>query len=188
MARKHETSGDLGVSELIFLKNASADILSALDLWSDRAEAYLSEVFNNEREQIYQTEFGDNLAIIADITENVRTDPNSFRGLQDLKGLLQVSAIVARGIDCLEIELMATAPWNILKNQPETLKGAGTRLIIELVNESIQLGFAGKLQLYAIPRARQFYQNLGFEQTLELDWILSSIAAYNLLEKYAKDK
>jgi hypothetical protein len=58
------------VNKLIFLNNDSTDILSALDRWSDQAEAYLSEVFNNERERIYQTEFGDNLAIIADITEN----------------------------------------------------------------------------------------------------------------------
>lgn len=176
------------MNKLIFLKNATADILSALDFWSDKAEAYLSEVFNNERERIYQTEFGDNLAIIADIIENAIANPYSFRGLQDFRGLLQVSAIVAIGSDYLEIELMATAPWNILKNQPETLKGAGTRLIIELVKESIQLGFDGKLQLYAIPRARQFYQNLGFEQTLELDWILSTAAAYNLLERYAEDR
>lgn len=49
------------------------------------------------------------------------------------------------------------APWNVIKNQAETLKGAATSLMEELVNESKSLGFSGRLKLYSIPRAKQFY-------------------------------
>lgn len=35
----------------------------------------------------------------------------------------------------------------------------------ELVNESKSLGFSGRLKLYSIPRAKQFYIDIGFIET-----------------------
>lgn len=62
------------------------------------------------------------------------------------------------------IDAFATAPWNILENQPETIKGAGTSLMEELVNESKDLGFEGRLKLFTIERARSFYTKIGFTE------------------------
>jgi hypothetical protein len=78
---------------------------------------------------------------------------------------------------------MATAPWNILQNQPESLKGAHTTLMEELVKESFNLGFKGRLKLYAVPRARQFYTDIGLIETFQGDWELTEEAATEFLEE-----
>lgn len=68
-------------------------------------------------------------------------------------------------IDHLFIDAFTNAPWNVIKNQPETLKGAATSLMEELVNESKFLGFSVRLKLYSIPRAKQFYIDISFIET-----------------------
>lgn len=123
------------------------------------------------------------LALIAEIAENSITAPETFRGVRDQVGRLQAGAIVHKERDYLEVDFMATAPWNILLHQPESLKGAGTTLIEELVKESRDLGFGGRLKLYAIPRAKQFYTDIGFVETEEGDWELTPEAAPRFLEE-----
>lgn len=92
-------------------------------------------------------------------------EPETFRGVRDKEGRLQAGAIVHQESDRRSVDFFATAPWNILQNQPESLKGAGTSLVEELVKESRELGNGGRLKLYAIPRAKQFYTAIGFVET-----------------------
>jgi GNAT superfamily N-acetyltransferase len=66
--------------------------------------------------------------------------------------------------DCLDIDAFTNAPWNVLKDQPETIKGAATSLMEELVEESKELGFGGRISLIAIERAIVFYTRIGFTQ------------------------
>lgn len=74
---------------------------------------------------------------------------------------------------------------NVLKNQPETLKGAATSLMEELVNESKELGMSGRIKLVAIERARLFYTKIGFTESedspRELE--LTPTAAEEFLER-----
>lgn len=72
--------------------------------------------------------------------------------MRDLARKLQAAAIVRLQNDYLEVDFIATAPWNILPNQPESIKGAGTALMKELVKESFDLGNGGRLKLYPIPQ------------------------------------
>lgn len=103
--------------------------------------------------------------------------------MRDLAGRLQAAAIVHQRSNYLEVDLIATAPWNIWQNQPQSIKGAGTALMEELVKESIDLGFVGRLKLYAIPSAKQFYEKIALEETLEGDWELTPQAAQIFLER-----
>lgn len=151
--------------------------------WEDKADEYVSEFFDDDMERIYGTQFGDNLAIISDLAENATTEPETFRGVRDRAGRLQAAAIVHQRSNYLEVDLIATAPWNILQNQPESVKGAGTSLMEQLVKESQELGFEGRLKLYAIPRAKQFYEKIGLEETDEGDWELTRQAAVRFLER-----
>jgi hypothetical protein len=171
------------LNEFELVESADARVQQDIADWENKINDYVSEFFNNELERIYGTQFGDNLAIVADIAENATAEPESFRGVRDSEGRLQAAAIVHLQRDYLEVDSISTAPWNIFPNQLESLKGAGTALMEELVKESLNSGFGGRLKLYAIPRAKQFYEKLGLEETAQGDWELSPSAAERFLER-----
>lgn len=176
-----------GVNEFDVVKSADAQVQQDITQWEDKADEYVSEFFD-DIESIYGTRFGDNLALIADIAENATAEPETFRGVRDRAGRLQAAAIVHQRSNYLEVDLIATAPWNILQNQPQSVKGAGTALMEELVKESVGLDFRGRLKLYAIPRAKQFYEKIGLEETDEGDWELTPQAAERFLERQERRK
>ncbi len=110
-------------------------------------------------------------------------EPDIFRGVRDLQNRLQAGAILEEDIDFLFLDAIASAPWNVLGNQPETIKGAGTTLMEELVKESKNLGFEGRVRLYPLQRSQQFYTDIGFVETSEGDWELTPEAAERFLEE-----
>jgi GNAT superfamily N-acetyltransferase len=171
------------VNEFDFIKGADALVQQDIANWEEKIANYVSEFFDNEVERVYGTQFGDSIAIIADIAENATTEPETFRGVRDRSGRLQAAAIVHQQSDYLEVDFIATAPWNLVPDRSESIKGAGTALMEELVKESLDLGNGGRLKLYAIPRARQFYERIGLEETESGDWELSPQAAERFLER-----
>lgn len=136
------------VNQFIFLKGADASVRSQILGWNDKITEYLRDLLDNDIERVRGTRFGDNIAKIRYITERAVEEPGIFRGVRDVQNRLQAAAIVESEFDCLFIAALASAPWNILGSMPETLKGAGTSLMKELVNESKNLGFEGRLKLY----------------------------------------
>lgn len=173
------------MNEFVFVKGADVEGLGEIDGWIDKIENYLRDLFNEDRERVRGTRFGDNIAKVAYIAERVAMEPNSFRGVRDVQNRLQAGAIVEEEIDYLYVDALASASWNVLGNQPETLKGAGTSLMEELVRESIDLGFSGRLKLYPIERALSFYRDIGFTESE--DWSgeleLTPAAALIFLER-----
>ncbi len=96
--------------------------------------------------------------------EIASVQPNKFRGVRDELGRLQAGSIVEPYFDYLDIDAFTNSPWNVLKNQPETIKGAATSLMEEIVKESFDNGFGGRIKLIAIERAKSFYTRIGFTQ------------------------
>ena len=94
------------------------------------------------------------------------------RGVRDIQGRLQAGAIVLEDggylyqseeyRDYLYLDTLSNAPWNVIKNQLETVPGAATSLIEEIVKESIQLDYHGIVKTLAIKRAKLFYTKVGF--------------------------
>ncbi len=117
------------------------------------------------------------------VMETVETEPGNFRGLIEQRGHLQAAATVKNQGTHLEVEEIVTAPWNILQNDVESVKGAGTALMEELIKESIQLGFEGGLKLIPIPSAVPFYHKIGFKETDGGYWELTPQAAKEFLEQ-----
>lgn len=94
------------MNEFDFVKGADAEVRQNIANWEDKADDYLEEFFNNEMERVYGTQFGDNLALIAEIAENSITAPETFRGVRDQVGRLQAGAIVHKERDYLEVDFM----------------------------------------------------------------------------------
>lgn len=168
-----------------FVKSADAGVLQDIGRWNDATANYLRDFFAGDIERVRGTRFGDNIAKIAYMAETAVMEPNTFRGVRDVQNRLQAGAIVTEDIDFLFVDALATAPWNIVGSQPETTKGAGTSLMEELVKESKELGYMGRLKLIAIERALSFYTGIGFTEdeddsrSLEL----TPIAAERFLER-----
>ena len=127
------------MQEFNVVKSADAQVQHDIANWENKADDYVNEFFDREIERIYGTRFGENLAIISDIAENATVEPKTFRGVRDLAGRLQAAAIVHQRSNYLEVDLIATAPWNIWQNQPQSIKGAGTALMEELVKERLRV-------------------------------------------------
>jgi len=67
------------------------------------------------------------------------------------------------GKEALVVEYLASAPWNLsafMRDLQRTpfLRDIGTTLMRVAVLVSIEFGYEGRLCLFAVPRARGFYQ------------------------------
>ena len=105
-----------------------------------------------------------------------------MRGLMDTSGRLQCVALThkvpdlrkygarypkvfggkIKQIPALEIAYLLTAPWNLNKEDPRRVHGAGTGCVALAVVESSRGPWRGRITLEAAPSAVPFYLKLGF--------------------------
>ncbi|MBE9018605.1 hypothetical protein C7Y66_14550 [Chroococcidiopsis sp. CCALA 051] len=171
------------MNKFTLVNRADATVQRDIDGWSDKIKSYVRELFENDIERPLGTEFGDCIVKVIYISDRAVAEPEIFRGVRDELGRLQAGAIVEPYFDYLDVDALTNAPWNVLKNQPETLKGAATSLMEELIKESFELGFSGRIRLYPLQRAKQFYADIGFVESDEGDWELTEDAALRFLEE-----
>jgi hypothetical protein len=145
-----------------YITSANSSIRTELFVWDTKIQEYLEFYYNNQMERIRGTEFGDCISKVRYLIERVVTEPEYFRGVQDTNGRLQAGAMVEEYFDCLYIDTLTNAPWNVIKNRPETVKGAATSMVEGLVRESIALGYNGRLRVISIARSKSFYIKIGF--------------------------
>lgn len=171
------------MNKFTLVNKADVEVIRELEGWIDKIGEYLRDFFDREIEQARSTQFGDCISKINYLFEIALTQPRKFRGVRDELGRLQAGAIIEVYFDCMDVDTLTNAPWNVLKNQPETLKGSATSLMEILVNESIDNGFLGCIKLYPLQRAKEFYTDIGFVELVEGDWELTEEAAFNFLEE-----
>jgi hypothetical protein len=95
-----------------------------------------------------------------------KRNPDSFRGIRDNQGKLQAGAIVHADYKNknLFVQYLASAPHNMIRNHPDKASGSGVEIIANLIKESKQLGFKGKLVLGGQSgTGYEFYKKCGFE-------------------------
>lgn len=108
-----------------------------------------------------------NARLLSTLCEDILFDPESFRGVRDNGGNLQAAAIVGDMSDHLYLYDIITAPWNVVRTSPKSVRDAGKTLMLELVKESISSGYEGRIMLNALPGAISFYEEAGFVFTGE---------------------
>jgi hypothetical protein len=126
----------------------------------DEWEQFLSNVGDKDGNR------GANKDIASIIKDDLAVYPakrKNFIGIADKKGNLQASAIIIKNKDHIEVDLLATAPWNAGGDDPRQTKGAGTAAIEAIIQKSIDSGFGGRVKLTSLPGAVKFYEKIGFK-------------------------
>ncbi|BAZ11682.1 hypothetical protein NIES4071_35080 [Calothrix sp. NIES-4071] len=197
-------SNDIEFNRFSYVVGADQTIQNQLINWVAKSLQYINEFFDGDRSRIAGTKFGDCVSkteYLADIVTYL-DNSSSFRGVRDTSGRLQAATIISReyGIiypyteprQYLSLDPFTSAPWNCLEGRTfvETVKGAGTWLMSEIIEEVIDTEIEGLIKLLAIDRARDFYLNIGFQENpdYEREMILTREASQSFIIKYRQKK
>ena len=108
------------------------------------------------------TDWDDSRSVLEFIEEDIKNNPSSFRSISHKGKTVAMATVEEDKINkCLKVK-------NLLSN-PDRLdgakqSGAGLTSIIHMIEESLSLGYEGKLKLTALPKASKFYEKLGFKR------------------------
>jgi hypothetical protein len=130
--------------------------------------------------RISQEKFKDYKFVLNEITAS----EDKKYAIFDDKGNMQAVATWKKKNDCVSIGHLATAPWNISGDDPRSVKGAGTKAVVQAVKISQRLGFEGKIRLESADTAKAFYEKLGFKSPSKDVYVLSKKNAEELLKKH----
>ncbi|WP_052672547.1 GNAT family protein [Aliterella atlantica] len=147
------------------VNQANSVVHRDLQQWSQIATASVNQAIENDSPLRRRIEVNAN--VISDLLLEALVSPEDFRGVRDDRGNLQAGAIVIDMDDHLFVEYLVTAPWNVTQDSPLSVKKAATALMAQLALESDTNGHFGRILLYAIPDAIEFYQKIGFIETGE---------------------
>lgn len=147
------------------VNQANSAVHRDLQQWSLLATASVNQAIENDSPLRRRIEVNAN--VISDLLLEALVSPEDFRGVRDDRGNLQAGAIIINMDDHLFVEYLVTAPWNVTQDSPLSVKKAATALMAQLALESDTNGHFGRILLYAIPDAIEFYQKIGFIETGE---------------------
>ncbi len=147
------------------VNQANSVVYRDLEQWSLFVTESVNQAIENDSPLRRRIEVNAN--VISDMLLEALVSPEDFRGVRDDQGNLQAGAIVIDMDDHLFVEYLVTAPWNVTQDSPLSVKKAATALMAKLALESDTNGHFGRILLYAIPDAIEFYQKIGFIETGE---------------------
>lgn len=162
-----------------YVSGDSIDAISIFDEWSLKVQEYINLYFQGNRENTRNTSFWDCVSKIQFLSDAIQFGDqeitiDDIRGVVDDRQVLQAIAAIGEveveyegeRLRAISIESLTNAPWNVIEQvQIETRKGAATSLIEEIVKESQSRQFGGVVKLFAIPRAKYRYNEIGFIET-----------------------
>lgn len=107
------------------------------------------------------TDWDDSRTVLEYIQEDIKKYPNSFRSISHEGKVVAMATVSEDKTDkCLKVRNLLSNPDRLENNN---IKGAGVMSIIHMIEESIELGYEGRLRLTALPKASKFYEKLGFK-------------------------
>ncbi len=175
---KPKNGSGLNPSTPRFTAITSAPTESDREQWMEAREQPIPE----GTPQILVDRFRDNVAMSRSVLLTTRRDPAGFRGVRDAGGNLQAGATITNERDHIFIDTFATAPWNVFRTSPKSVRDAGKVLLAEIVKESINKGHKGEIRLSSLPGSASFYMRIGLvEDDDSGEMILSSQNAREFL-------
>ncbi|MBW4507842.1 MAG: hypothetical protein KME64_15200 [Scytonematopsis contorta HA4267-MV1] len=162
------------MSIFTYIVHADTRIIRQLAEWERKIKEYVNLFYEGKRQRTQGTEFGDCITKTVYLTQRIYEEPLLFRGVSDNNGILQAGATIEEDAGYIYLyesfsqyfylDAICNAPWNVIGNQPETIKGSATSLVEEIVKESIEMGYNGVIKTSSIPRAKAFYTRIGFQE------------------------
>jgi hypothetical protein len=147
------------------VNRAGYAVLRDLEEWSQVAAELVNQAQTLPADSPLRIRIQSNAALISMISDDVLFEPDSFRGVRDTDGNLQAAAVVTDRGDHLYLDYLATAPWNLMRNSPRSVREAATALVVELVKESMRNGYFGRIIADAVSGSSSFYERIGFVRT-----------------------
>lgn len=171
-----------------FVNTADSRVRSDLEEWSGVAANNINQAIENDSPLRGRIEA--NARMILLIQEGALLQAEDFRGVRARDGNLQAGAIVTDMGEYLYVDFIATAPWNITRDEPKSVRRAATMLMAHIVRESIDLGYEGRIIVDAVGSSADFYRRMGFIETgsslaFAPEMVLTPEAARNFLSDIA---
>lgn len=168
------------------------DILAQKREWSDACEKSIEENIDNKKLKTRLEDSYEIHDIISSKASNNKDNLN-FKTIKDENNTIQSVAMYTKDDknSSIFVKLLASAPWNITGNEEKSVKGAGTELILSLIQESQKLGYGGRITLSPIGDAEGFYDKLGFTKFIHNGSEILELkreSAENLLKKTGKNQ
>jgi len=131
------------------------------------------------------TDWDDSVSVLDYIKEDIKKNPNSFRAVSHENKVMSMMTVEEDKINkCLKVRNLLSNPERLTNNNSS---GAGITSIVHLIEESINLGYNGKLKLTSLPKATTFYEKLGFKRVgseFHFQYELDSIKAQTLMDNH----
>lgn len=161
------------MNEFRYVIGAKREVREGLIFWAKKAREYTNTYYQGDEENAKGTKFYQSILKTKQMIDSLLEKEDGFRSVIDDQNLLASVCIIQETsilideqlTDCIEIEGIANSPWNTIKySLPEKRKGAATSLVESIIKESRKSGLSEILKLLAIPDAKSFYSDLGFEE------------------------
>ena len=145
-----------------------------LIFWDEKAKEYVDTYYQGDEQNARGTRFYRGIIKTRIILDSLFEKREGFRSVFDDQNLLASACIIEETsifleeelVDCIEIESIVNSPWNLIKYLvPEKRKGAATAIIEGIIKENREKQLSRILKLFAVPEEKNFYTDLGFEET-----------------------
>jgi len=162
------------MNQFIYVIGATKQVRDGLIFWAEKAKEYVNTYYQGDEQNARGTRFYRGIIKTRVIVDSLYEKREGFRSVFDDQNLLACVCIIEQTsffleeelVDCIEIESIVNSPWNLINHLvPEKRKGAATAIIEGIIKENREKQLSRILKLFAVPEERNFYSDLGFEET-----------------------
>jgi hypothetical protein len=162
------------MNEFSYVIGTTRQVREGLIFWAEKAKEYVNTYYQGDEQNAKETRFYRGIIKTRIIADSFFEKEESLRSVFDDQNLLASACITQETsifveeelVDCIEIESIVNSPWNLIKYLvPEKRKGAATAIVEGIIKENREKRLRRILKLFAVPEEKNFYSDLGFEET-----------------------
>jgi hypothetical protein len=162
------------MNQFSYVIGVTRQVRDGLIFWAEKAKEYVDTYYQGDEQNARETRFYRGIIKTRIIIDSLFEKEEGLRTVFDDQNLLAGVGIIEETsiflddqlVDCIEIESIVNSPWNLIDHLvPEKRKGAATAIIEGIIKENRDKRLSRILKLFAVPEEKNFYSDLGFEET-----------------------
>jgi hypothetical protein len=162
------------MNEFSYVIGVTRQVRDGLIFWAEKSKEYVDTYYQGDEQNARETRFYRGIIKTRIIIDSLFEKEEGLRSVFDDQNLLAGVGIIEETsiflddqlVDCIEIESIVNSPWNLIDHLvPEKRKGAATAIIEGIIKENRDKRLSRILKLFAVPEEKNFYSDLGFEET-----------------------